>query len=243
MNYRGSQNYDQDHFFDQYTQRRAWTESANETIEKPIIDQMLDQEAKHILDLGCGNASFGNELIERGAISYLGLEGSIRMVEAAQKTLQYHQAQVIHTTLEEWDYPEEQFDLVVSRLVIHYIQDIDLFFANVYKTLKRNGTFIFSIEHPVMTSSYGMAPPEGLKQDWTVDNYFISGEREQEWLGSKVRKFHRTIEDYFLALQKAGFVIEQLRESKPCKENFKNFDTYQRRLRIPLFLFLGSRKV
>jgi hypothetical protein len=75
-----------------------------------------------------------------------------------------------------------------------------------------------------------------------VDDYFASGARETAWLGGTVRKYHRTIEDYFRALQDAGFVVEQLRESRPRREHFADEQTYQRRKRIPLFLFLAGRK-
>ncbi len=61
-------------------------------------------------------------------------------------------------------------------------------------------------------------------------------------MGSAVIKFHRTVEDYFTALQSAGFTVEQLRESRPRRENFTDPDLYDRRTRIPLFLFLAARK-
>jgi hypothetical protein len=57
-----------------------------------------------------------------------------------------------------------------------------------------------------------------------------------------VRKYHRTVEDYFRALQEAGFVVEQLRESRPQREQFAEEQTYERRRRIPLFLFLAGRR-
>jgi hypothetical protein len=58
-----------------------------------------------------------------------------------------------------------------------------------------------------------------------------------------VSKYHRTVEDYFRALQAAGFVVEQLRESRPQRERFADAQVYERRLRIPLFLFLAGRKM
>ena len=55
-------------------------------------------------------------------------------------------------------------------------------------------------------------------------------------------KYHRTVEEYFLGLQTAGFVVECLRESRPERQWFVHEETYQRRTRIPLFLFLAARK-
>ncbi|GIP34850.1 class I SAM-dependent methyltransferase [Paenibacillus sp. J2TS4] len=243
MAYRGFDLYDQASFFNKYMERRNGIENANDTLEKPIICEMISKEARCILDLGCGNAAWGHELIASGAHSYTGLEGSRRMVELARRNLCSPKMEIVHTPLETWNYPADRYDLAVSRLVIHYIEDILSLFSSIYRTLKKDGTFVFSVEHPVMTSSYGLSRAEGIKQDWIVDNYFVTGEREQEWLGSKVTKYHRTLEDYFAALQKAGFTVEQIRESRPDKQNFLKEETFHRRMRIPLFLFMRGKKI
>ncbi|USG64808.1 methyltransferase domain-containing protein [Brevibacillus ruminantium] len=240
MRYNGSEFYDDDNNFEQYMERRKRPENANDTLEKPIIWELLgDVAGMNILDMGCGDARFGTELFHQGCAAYTGIEGSRNMVEAAKKVLEGYKGTVVQTRIEDWDYPAETFDLVVSRLVIHYIQDVDTLFRQVHQSLKANGRFIFSVEHPVITSTL---QPSGLRTDWVVDNYFKAGYREQSWLGGNVRKYHRTIEDYFTAMQKAGFEIGQLRESKPVRKHFIHEETYERRLRIPLFLFLAGTK-
>ena len=62
-------------------------------------------------------------------------------------------------------------------------------------------------------------------------------------MGGRVVKYHRTVEDYFGALQQAGFAVEQLREARPSPEQFADPATYERRQRIPLFLILAGRKL
>ncbi len=57
-----------------------------------------------------------------------------------------------------------------------------------------------------------------------------------------VEKYHRTVEDYFTGLQRAGFLVEQLRELSPQRQYFPDEQTYWRRKRIPLFLFMAERK-
>ena len=73
-----------------------------------------------------------------------------------------------------------------------------------------------------------------------VDEYFIKGARVVPWMGSEVIMYHRTIEEYYSGLQQAGFTIQQLRESRPRREQFSDVAEYQRRLRIPLFLFFAT---
>lgn len=243
MSYRGSQFYDVDQNFNNYLERRSWNENANDTIEKPIFNELIgDVIGQDILDLGCGTASYGNELLELKARSYTGIEGSINMVEESKKWMNHVNGKVIHSTIEEWDYPKSQFNFIISRLAIHYLSEIDEVFSKVYKSLIHKGSFVFSVEHPVMTSSYGIERPEGPKQDRVVDQYFNTGIREQEWLGGKALKYHRTIEDYFSAMRNAGFTIDCLLESKPREQNFQNKETYDRRMRIPLFLFFKGTK-
>jgi SAM-dependent methyltransferase len=149
----------------------------------------------------------------------------------------------VQATVENWDYPVEAFHLVVSRLVFHYVKDIDAVFTQVHHTLIGGGRFVFSVEHPVITSCDRAWQGNGPRQDWIVDDYFNTGRRVTAWMGGQVVKYHRTIENYFVGLQRAGFVVECVREAEPQPEQFKHDDTYQRRQRIPLFLIMPARKI
>jgi SAM-dependent methyltransferase len=236
--------YDEEGVFTLYMQHRQQRQdNPNDTLEKPVIDALIGEPAGlRILDLGCGDARFGRELLDRGARSYLGIEGSQRMLAAAQQTLAGTSGEVIHSTVEGWDYPEMAFELVTARLVLHYIEAYDHLLSQVYRSLVPGGRFIFSIEHPVITSCHRGWSQAAPRQDWLVDDYFETGLRVTPWIGSEVHKYHRTIEDYFSGLQTAGFEVESLRESHPRREHFLDETIYQRRKRIPLFLFLAGRK-
>ncbi|MBI1282131.1 MAG: methyltransferase domain-containing protein [Anaerolineaceae bacterium] len=224
-------------------QRRQRGESPNDTIEKPVMMELIGAvRGKRILDLGCGDAAFGRESLAHGCASYLGIEGSQNMVNVAKETLAGTKGEVIHTTLENWDYPTAAFDLVVSRLVLHYVDDLHMLLTNIHKALVSSGQFIFSAEHPVITSSDKGWQSGTQRQDWIVDHYFDTGKRVTNWMGGSVRKYHRTLEDYFRETQRAGFTIEQLREGHPQRENFLTDETYQRRKRIPLFLMMSLSK-
>jgi SAM-dependent methyltransferase len=239
----GADFYDQESVFEDYTRRRSRPDNPNDTIEKPIFMEMLgDFSGKAVLDLGCGDGGFGVELLAGGCGSYTGVEPSRNMVAAAQENLNPVGGTVHHSLMEGWDYPETTFDLVVSRLAIHYVSDIETVFQQVYRSLKPGGRFVFSVEHPVITSSNRGATQTGIHYDWVVDDYFTTGERDVLWMGSHVIKYHRTIEDYFTCSQRVGFTVELLRESRPRPEMFTDDDLYARRMRIPLFLLLAATK-
>ncbi|MGM7721628.1 class I SAM-dependent DNA methyltransferase [Metabacillus sp. Hm71] len=243
MEYRGPSAYNDDQFFENYITRRNREVSPNNIIEKPILLEMIgDVKRKKVLDLGCGDAKFGVELLKKGCISYDGVEGSENMVKEAIKNLSGTVGNVQFSFIETWIFKEKQYDLVVSRLALHYLSDLNKVFQGVYNTLEDNGKFIFSVQHPVLLSSVKSASVSALKSNWIVDNYFKSGERVEPWINKKVVKYHRTIEEYFQLLKQAGFKIVDIKEGTPRIEQFKSESEYERRMRIPLFLMFSCEK-
>lgn len=236
--------FDQDDVFQTYMARRQRETNPNDTLEKPVILELAGELTnQRILDLGCGDAMFGQEALVKGCLSYLGIEGSSKMVYAARQTLNGTNGRVEQATVESWQYPAQSFDLVISRLVLHYVEDVAPVFRNIYQTLTKHGRFVFSVEHPVITSCDRAWQGDGPRQDWVVDDYFDTGKRITSWMGRQVIKYHRTVENYFVSLQRAGFRVESLREGEPQPEGFaRDDDTYQRRKRIPLFLMMAGHK-
>jgi len=241
---KGPEFYDDDAVFSTYMSRRdGRPDNPNDFLEKPVIDELVGRlDNLRILDLGCGDARYGREALQLGCQSYLGIDGSQNMVNLAQEQLAGTAGKAERATIEDWPYPTAQFDLVLSRLALHYIEDIATVFANIYKTLVENGRFIFSIEHPVITSSDKAWRERGPRQHWIVDDYFDTGLRKTLWMNGEVIKYHRTIEDYFMTLRQTGFEVDAVRESRPNPDLFTDPDTYQRRKRIPLMLFFSARR-
>lgn len=244
MAFKGPDFYDNQAIFDTYMSRRQRADNPNDTLEKPVIWELAGEvTGERIFDLGCGDAVFGREALAKGCKTYLGIEGSSNMTRVARQVLAGTDGSIEQANIEEWTYPAQAFDLVISRLVFHYIRNIDALFEKVYQALVNDGRFVFSIEHPVITSCDRAWQGKDQRQDWLVDDYFETGKRITSWMGGQVVKYHRTIESYFMGLQGAGFTVESLREAEPKRERFKSDETYQRRRRIPLFLIMAGRKL
>jgi predicted TPR repeat methyltransferase len=176
MSLNGHAFYENDLNFTTYIAHRNQADNPPDTLEKPVfLDLVGAVVGKRILDLGCGDARFGREALEQGAESYIGVEGADTMVAAAQKTLSGSIGQVVHATIEAWNYPRAAYDLVVSRLALHYIEDFAALCANVYQALTTNGRFIFSVEHPIITACAQSWQTNGSQPGWIVDDYFVPG--------------------------------------------------------------------
>ena len=239
MSYKGSEAYDHPDFFKKYTTKRAKGNAVNEILEQPIIDALIGKvQDKSILDLGCGEGQYGKMLLEQGAKAYSGIDGSKNMTDLAAQHLKGMNAQVQQINLEAFEFPSQSFDIVLARLVFHYIEDLRPIFKRIYQSLKEDGCLVFSVEHPIITSSYRQVHRGVRKESWIVDHYFNTGERDEPWWGINVITYHRTIEDYFYLAKNTGFNIEAIKESKPERSYFEEEEEYNRRMRIPLFLMM-----
>lgn len=146
--------------------------------------------------------------------------------------------------IEEYEYPENAWDCVVSNLVLHYIADLDAVFANVHRTLMPGGIFLFNIEHPVFTA--------GVEQDWIyndggtplywpVDDYYRPGARTTHFLGCTVTKQHHTLTQIVQGLLRCGFRLTALEEAQPPAEML-HLPGMADELRRPMMLLVRTEK-
>lgn len=243
MVHKGPSAYEQEDFFDSFLSRRLRKESPNNAMEKPVILGLMgDVRNKMVLDLGCGDGLFGAELIDLGVDHYTGVDGSRNMVERAKKIIDSKKATILLNNLEEWHSAGLEYELILSRMVLHYIENLERLMVAAYEALKPGGTFIFSVMHPVITASFDHFSGKEKRTHWVVDNYFDTGKRVEAWMDHSVVKYHRTIENYISMVLSTGFKIKDLKEAAPVRDSFDNQEEYVRRSRIPLFLILKLEK-
>lgn len=235
--------YDGDGVAARYTQHRNGNGSANEVMEGPAFADVVGEvESLAIVDLGCGNASFGRVALEAGCRSYLGFDSSIAMLSQARATLAGTQGKVRLSAIEDVELPAGSVDLLVSRLSLHYVDDLEPLLASCRRWLSPAGRLVVTVLHPVLTSPRSSRQATERRTDWTVDDYFSSGPRQREWMGSTVTWYHRTIEQYLQALTSAGLALSSLRECEPRPEQFlgPGDPELARRRRVPMFLLLAA---
>lgn len=193
-------------------------------------------------DCGCGYGWHCKFAEEQGATKILGIDLSKKMIEEAQKRNSGNQIEYRISGLEEYDYPENEWDCVISNLALHYIEDIVEIFQKVYRTLKPGGIFLFNIEHPVFTAGVGqdwIYTDDGKPQYWAIDNYFITGERNTHFLGCDVVKQHHTLTQIIMGLLNNGFELKVVEEAEPPKE-MMDIPGMEDELRRPMMLLVKA---
>ncbi len=235
--------YDKLEVFNIYTEHRSRAESPNESMEQPIVWELIGcPRGLEVLDLGCGDARVAKKFKQLSALKYVGVEGSSRMIASATQNIEGPFSQVIHARLEDFEPREVSFDLVVSSLALHYVSDLSAIMVRVKNCLRTGGRFIFSVEHPIITSCNKALENSDIRQAWIVDNYFQRGERTVQWMGDTVTKYHRTTEDFLNELKRVGLQLKNFREAEPHRSHFQDAELWQRRMRIPLFLIVEAVK-
>ncbi len=239
--------YDNNTFFEGYKKLRENKASANELFEIPALRSLLPNlEGKKVLDLGCGFGEHCVQYIQAGATKVVGIDISEKMLEVAKMENNDPRITYINTPMENISEIKETFDVVVSSLAIHYVEDFDILVQDVYEMLNDEGLFIFSQENPINTCySSGdrwTKDEEGNKLFANLSNYSLEGERESKWFVDGVKKYHRTFSTIVNTLVKAGFQIEKMIEPVPTPELLKMYPDQKDLLHKPDFLLIKARK-
>lgn len=238
--------YDDKSFFDKYSnmnRSKSGLEGAGEWYE---LKKMLpDFQGKRVLDLGCGFGWHCRYAIENGAKSAIGVDISQKMLNEAINKTESENIQYICMPIEDIDFPDNSFDVVISSLALHYIQSFDDILSKISKCILNGGEFIFSIEHPIFTAQGTQEwyyDDKGNIVHWPVDRYFTEGLRNANFLGQEVIKYHRTLTTYLNNLIKAGFEITGLVEPKPEENLLYTIPGMLDELRRPMMLLISAIK-
>ncbi len=247
--------FDNEIFFEGYKKIREREVNANIIYEIPALFSLLpDMKGKKVLDLGCGFGEHCMEYIKMGAEKVVGLDISEKMLEVAKKENSDPKITYLHMPMEDLGMLKDrlgegddiQFDVVISSLAFHYIEDFRGVLKKINSLMADKGLFIFSQEHPFNTCFSG-------RDRWTVDengeklhvnlkNYCVEKETECEWFVDNVKRYHRMFSTIINTLIEEGFTIEKLIEPYPNEEILAKYPDYRDNLHKPDFLIVRSRK-
>ena len=207
----------------------------NAHYDRPAVQSLLPNiEGLQMLDAGCGPGIYTDWLLQQGA-AVTGIDGSARLIDIARTRV--GDAAMFHVA--DLSQPLDflatgSFDLILSALTIHYIQDIESLFAEFARVLKPGGCFVFSTHHPFY--DYQRDPNKYFLTELLTETWHFGGQPVE------VRFYHRPLGAITGALSRSGFVIERLIEPLPSPE-FKQADpeAYERLMLRPNFMAVRAR--
>lgn len=223
--------YDNKEFFEGYQGIRDQF-SANELIEIPQLFELIDNvKDLSILDLGCGTGKHDRKLIEMGARRVVGIDLSNNMIQEAMKSTSSDRIEYKVMSMNDIDQLDEKFDMVVSSLAIHYVQDYDGLCKKVYHVLKDGGRFVFSYGHPMDSCAILNDYSNNFvildnKKYFLISDYNNEGKRISHWFVDGVETYHRNMSHLVNGLIDAGFQLEHMTESYATDEVIQSNPKY-----------------
>lgn len=236
--------YENDDFFAQYAQMGRSRDGLSAAGEWRQFRRMIPPlKGKRVLDLGCGYGWHCKYAAEQGAAEVLGIDLSSKMLEEALRRNRDERLCYRVCGIEEYEYPKDAWDCVISNLALHYVADLDGVFQKVHRTLAPGGTFVFNIEHPVFTAGVDqdwVYDEKGRPLHWPVDDYFKPGLRLTHFLGCQVEKQHHTLTQILMGLLESGFMLEAVEEAQPPRSMMK-IPGMKDELRRPMMLLVRAK--
>ncbi|MGM7722558.1 class I SAM-dependent methyltransferase [Metabacillus sp. Hm71] len=238
--------YDDVTFFAKYEKMPRSVKGLEGAGEWHVLKELLPElKNKRVLDLGCGFGWHCRYAREQQASSVIGIDISEKMLQKAREKTDDPFISYIQLPIEDIDFSEAFFDVVISSLAFHYIESFEPICKKVYECLKPNGSFVFSVEHPIFTSRDEQDwyyDEQGNRLHWAIDHYQSEGIRKTTFLTEDVMKYHRTLSTYVNTLINAGFRINAVKEPTPSDEMLKKYPDMKDELRRPMFLMISAEK-
>lgn len=126
----------------------TWDENPRriELIEKVwnVIDKQLTlSKDTKVLDYGCGTGLLGYKFIDRvGQVTFCDTsQGMLEQVEKKRDFYGYENVKTLFSDFVVDDVLAKQFDLIVSMLVLHHVEDLDLLLKKLAHSLNDGGLF------------------------------------------------------------------------------------------------------
>lgn len=227
---------------------------AHSFVEKPMMKSMMpDLKGKKVLMLGCGTGEESKLLEKFKPSEIIGLDISEPSIEIARKT--YPNYEFIVGDMHELPFDDNSFDFIYSSLSIHYSSDPEKVYKEVYRVLKKDGNFLFSVGHPMRWTSekimidnkeFKLLGYQNSNKENKIYGNYNTFTKIEEYLACEDMTFLMYIaspSSHFQMLKKVGFQIEDFKESI-CVDELKDLDYnyWYRYHEFPQFMAFLAKK-
>lgn len=185
-------------------------------INKQVVcDRFKDLSNKKVLDLGCGYGWYSDYFSSIGG-DVTGCDGSDKMISIARSLSPNCKYEVVNIE-KQLPYFDNDFDMVFCNQVLMDIENIQDLLKEVYRILKPNGIFYFSIVHPAFYDSRWEEDETGFRKNKIVTRYLSEYSFINEFWGETLH-FHRTISSYINSAIANSFCLKNWTSRLPMTE-------------------------
>lgn len=241
-------------------------DSYQKQVVMPNIMRILGPvKGLNVADIACGQGYFSKALSHEGARVFAS-DISSELIDIAKKNSPKDIKYVACPADKVSDRLEaESMDLVIIVLALQNIEKLSETIAECSKILKKNGRFVFVLNHPAFRipgrsswewSSHSLARSASPsdKSFRRIDAYMSDshsridmtpGEKEVKKKKFTV-SFHRPLQSYFKALSKSGFAVTRLEEwisHKKSETGPRGQEEDRVRKEIPMFVCIEAKKM
>ena len=200
--------------------------------------ELLPPPGGRALELGCGEGRVARALAEHG-YRIVGVDTSEGAVAAAEGV------EALVADAAELPFEDGAFDLVYAFMSLLNVDELDRAVAEAARVLEPGGAFCFLTSHPFGMAGRFAEPDDPALRTSSPRATSASGaacSRRRQGRRVHVRRPVPPARDYFRALERAGLVVEALREPQPSPEVFAARPRAARWLRVPCFVAVRARK-
>jgi SAM-dependent methyltransferase len=193
----------------------------------PRFIELLPEDPRTVLDVGCGEGRVGRWLAARGHTVF-GIDSSPTLAAAARDAGGYEDIICGDAACLPW--PDDTFDLVVAYMSLHDMPDPEPVIGEIARVLRQGSPLAVAIVHPLN------------RPDEDLDRYFetlrFHDAITRDGLTMTFDAVDRPLNDYTTALTRNGFVIDRLTEPRPSAEACRADGSLMSAFRRPFFLHI-----
>lgn len=108
---------------------------------------------KIVLDIACGSG-FGSEILSQKAKKVVGVDISWEAIQYCKTHYKKPNLSFIQMDCNSFAFPASTFDTIVSFETLEHLQDVDVFFKELRRVLKKDGLLIMSTPNQEIFSIY-----------------------------------------------------------------------------------------
>lgn len=210
----------------------------------PSILSLLPDNFENFLDLGCGSGEFTDLITDtHKPKESVGLDVSPTMVQIAKAKYPNIEFDVQDLESRFDDKYINHFNLIICKLVLMFVDDLENVARECYKVLTPDGSLIISVPNPVYWTVYYLQNKYGFKNrpefEAMREGYFSEVAVTRGIGGDKDLVFgfkHRTFSTYINTFTSAGFKVAKIDEPKLSGEFLKRTEESSDKLEFPMRL-------